>query len=547
MTLPSLRLLARGLLGRDLVIQPGGSTASKGLPSRPVLTPTHWLLPNDLVVPDEIGHHQLCRAALAHAVAHLKHSTPSVPAAGLKPMTVVLMSSLEDARVERLLWRDHPGLRAWFLPPLRLALQPDGVGLAPLLSRLDLALMDPAHEDDHPWVHKARVLFEAQADTDLGHAEAFRQIAMTLVHDLGQTRVAFSPGQYHVSAPYRDDHTFLWHHEVSSVDPPPELALHVPQSRPPEAQSLKETPDEQAASVDMAEVALSQHLYPEWDHRLSLLRPDWCTVIEKRPHWRPWPRSAQTVSAMPLALKPSFKLNGGRRIRRQPEGDDLDLNAAVAFMVDHRAQRFTEPRYFTRRAAANTSASILVLLDLSESTNDVWGDGPESFLDLEKSAALMLADAVHARGDRMAVHGFSSNTRAEVSHYRLIDFGMPIDAASRTLLSSAPGRHSTRLGAALRHATTLLADETTDLKAILVLTDGAPSDIDVHRPQHLVEDARHAVHAARAAGVQVHGLVVDRQADTCAHRIFGGRHHQIVDQASALPQRLCGLYRWLAA
>jgi nitric oxide reductase activation protein len=187
------------------------------------------------------------------------------------------------------------------------------------------------------------------------------------------------------------------------------------------------------------------------------------------------------------------------------------------------------------------------LLDLSESTNDRLGDGAQSFLDLEKRAALMLADAVHASGDRIAVHGFSSNTRAEVSYYRLIDFGAPIDGAARTVLSSAPGRHSTRLGAALRHATASLADEANDLKAILVLTDGAPSDIDVHTPHHLVEDARHAIHAARFAGVQVHGLVVDRHADTYARRIFGWRHFHIVENALSLPTRLCGLYRWLTA
>ena len=540
----ALRWLARGLLGRDLALQAGGSSAPEGLPSRPVLTPTHLLLPDEMAVPEGLDHHQLGRATIAHAVAHLKYSTPSVPAAGLKPMTVALISALEDARVERLLLRDHPGMRDWFLVPLRLAVQPEGVGFSALISRLDLALMDPACQDDHPWVHKARTLFEAQA-ADLHDREGFRQIALNLVHDLGQTRVAFRPGQYQVSAPYRDDHTFLWHHEVSLADPPPQQALHVPQQRQPQA--LDQPTDGAAAEVLAEEVALSQHLYPEWDHRLSLLRQDWCTVVEKLPPWRHVPKLVQPVSAVPMALKRSPHLNGGRRLRRQAEGDELDLNAVVAFMVAHRSRRAAESRFFSRRATADTPASILVLLDLSESTNDRLGDGAQSFLDLEKRAALMLVDAVHASGDRIAVHGFSSNTRAEVSYYRLIDFGAPIDGAARTVLSSAPGRHSTRLGAALRHATASLAEESNDLKAILVLTDGAPSDIDVHTPHHLVEDARHAIHAARSAGVQVHGLVVDRHAETYARRIFGWRHFHIVENALSLPTRLCGLYRWLTA
>ena len=542
--LPSLRWLALGLWGRELTLQAGGSSAPEGLPSRPVLTPTHLLLPDDLTVPEGLDLHQLGRATIAHVVAHLKYSKPSVPSAGLKPMSVALVSALEDARVERLLLREHPGMRDWFLAPLRLAVQPEGVGFAALISRLDLALMDPAYRDDHPWVHKARTLFEVQA-ADLHHREGFRQIALTLVHDLGQTRVAFRPGQYQVSAPYRDDNTFLWHHEVSSADPPPEQALHVPQQRQP--QSLNQPMDSEAPEVAAEEMALSQHLYPEWDHRLSLLRQDWCTVVDKLPPWRHGPKLVQPPSAVPMALKRSLHLNGGRRIRRQPEGDDLDLNAAVQFMVAHRSRRSAESRFFTRRATADTSASILVLLDLSESTNDRLGDGAQSFLDLEKTAALMLADAVHANGDHIAVHGFSSSTRLEVSYYRLIDFGTPIDGAARAVLSSAPGRHSTRLGAALRHATASLAEEANDLKAILVLTDGAPSDIDVHTPHHLVEDARHAIIEARSAGVQVHGLVVDRHADTYAHRIFGWRNYHVVENALTLPTRLCGLYRWLTA
>lgn len=544
--LPSLRWLAQGLLGRDLALQPGGSSAAEGLPSRPVLTPTHLLLPDDLAVPEGLDQRGLLRAAIAHAVAHLKFSTPALPSAGLKPMTVALISALEDARVERLLLREHPGMRDWFLEPLRFALQPEGVGFAALTSRLDLALMDQGYRDDHPWVHKARTLFELHA-VNLENTEGFRQMALNLVHDLGQTRVAFRPGQYQVSAPYRDDNTFLWQHDFSAADPPPELELQVPQQRPPQAQTLKERSDGETPEVAVEEVALSQNLYPEWDHRLSILRQDWCTVIDKLPPWRHAPRLVRPVSAMPMSLKRSLRLNGGRRIRRQPEGDELDLNAVVEFMVAQRSQRFAESRCFIRRAAADTPASILVLLDLSESTNDRLGEGTPTFLDLEKQAALMLADAVHASGDRIAVHGFSSNTRAEVSYYRLLDFGAPLDAAAHMVLASAPARHSTRLGAALRHATACLLEEANDLKAILVLTDGAPSDIDVHAPQHLVEDARHAIHEARTGGVQVHGLVVDRQADTYARRIFGWLRYHVVDQPWALPNRLCGLYRWLTA
>lgn len=550
MSLQALRWLAHGLSGQDLAIQHLQAEASAGLPPRPVLTPSHLLLPaDDGDALNADARHRLHRASVAHAMAHLKHSRPALPSAGLKPMTVALASALEDARVERLLMREHPGVRAWFLPCLHAAMQPEGLGFAALLSRLDLALMDPAYQADDHWVDKARTLFERQA-TELENADGFKQIAMTLVHDLGQMRVAFRPGQYSVPAPYRDDNSFLWQHEDQpEAEPPPALELEVPRQRLMQARPPTQANEGESGQARVEDEAMSRHLYPEWHHRLALLRQDWCTVIDKRPSWRTLadPDQAGKADVLPMPLRQSPRLSRGRRLRRQLDGDELDLNAAVAHMAEHRARRSGDPRLFTRPGHREDPASILVLLDLSQSTNDCLGEAGPTFLELEKKAALMLAGAAQAAGDRIAIHGFSSNTRAEVSYYRLIGFGASIDAQAKALLSAAPGRHSTRLGAALRHATACLAGESNDLKSILVLSDGAPSDIDVHDPRHLVEDARHAVQAARKLGIQVHGLSVDRQASAEVRRIFGARHAHTLDRPAALPLTLCALHRSLNA
>ncbi len=547
---PSLDVSARHTPRRELRLQPLPAPAeADALPQRAVLTSGHLLLPMGAGTGDERADHLLHRAAVVHAVAHLRFSTPATPAAGLKPMSIALISSFEDARVERLVLQEQPGVRHWFLPFLRRAVRPEGVGFEALVSRLDLALMDLSYQDEHPWICKARGLFEVQAAADLTDAQAFKALALRLVHDLGQTRVPFRPQQYRVPAGYRDDNTFLWTHEASEADPPPELALSVPQTVR-QAPSSSPPADEHTPPEQVHELAVSTHHYPEWDHRRQLARQAWCTVVEKLPAWQP-PASACGADASDdipaLMLRAPHRLGGGRRLRPQREGDELDLDAAIQFMVDHRSRRAPEARLFTRPGTLERPASILVLIDLSESTNDRLGDSTQTFLDLEKQAALLLAAAVKARGDRIAVHGFSSNTRAEVSYYPLLGFGAALNTQVRLTLSTAPGRHSTRMGAALRHATAHLAHEASDLKAILLLTDGAPSDIDVHEPRYLVEDARHAVLAARAAGVQVHGLAVDRQADTYARRIFGWRAHHIVDDPSSLPTRLCGVYRWLTA
>jgi len=179
--------------------------------------------------------------------------------------------------------------------------------------------------------------------------------------------------------------------------------------------------------------------------------------------------------------------------------------------------------------------------------NDPDHDGARSLLDIEKQAALMLADA-NARGiDRLAIHGFSSNTRAEVYYYRLLEFGKPLQAPSRAMIGAVRGRYSTRIGAALRHAASHLRAEPSGQRAILLVTDGAPADIDVHDPHYLIEDARMAVAEAREAGVRTACIAVDGAADAYVRRIFGWRNYCIADDARSLPARLARMSARLAA
>ena len=81
----------------------------------------------------------------------------------------------------------------------------------------------------------------------------------------------------------------------------------------------------------------------------------------------------------------------------------------------------------------------------------------------------------------------------------------------------------------------------------MLITDGAPSDIDVFDTRYLTEDARAAVLAARRLGVQCHGLVVDPGADAYARRIFGWRNYRVAETAAQLPRQLGELYDRLAA
>ncbi len=147
---------------------------------------------------------------------------------------------------------------------------------------------------------------------------------------------------------------------------------------------------------------LGRYTYPEWDRKLERLRPDWCTVIEKLPAWQGLAaareqalRHGSNERIPPLALPRARHLDRTHRLRRQWEGDDIDLNAAIEVLVDRRLRLRPDPRLFMRPGKGPRPSSVLVLLDLSASANDA-GPHAASLLDIEKQAALLLAASTRA-------------------------------------------------------------------------------------------------------------------------------------------------------
>jgi nitric oxide reductase activation protein len=147
----------------------------------------------------------------------------------------------------------------------------------------------------------------------------------------------------------------------------------------------------------------------------------------------------------------------------------------------------------------------------------------------------------------LAIHGFSSNGRHEVGYYRFKDFEEPYDDHARARLAGMQASLSTRLGTALRHAGQALALRGARRKLLLVVTDGEPSDIDVHDPKYLLFDAKQATLENRRLGVTSFCVGLDPNAEESVTRIFGAANYSLLDQLERLPQRLAQLYLRLSA
>jgi nitric oxide reductase NorD protein len=472
----------------------------------------------------------LYRAAVAHAAAHLQYSPQHLPAGNRHPMLLAMMGLIEDARVERLMVEKYPGLLALW-GRFHVATR-DSVGfdLNGLAARLARALHDPEYADNNAWVLLGRQMFEAAA-TDLHNTLEFEIVGRRLAVECTKMRLPFDANRYCVIPAYRDDNELLWDFNTALPEGEEDTAAldHF---------ELRKQKKEQLHPLREVETNLqAKRHYPEWDYKLETLREDWATVIlASRP--RPKNKVQRFINSHgrrnplrfnSLACIPDRSL----RLKRLYEGDEIDIDAAVDSIVQRAGGLAPEPRIFMRHGRRRRSTAILLLMDLSESTKRFVPGSFISVLDIEKRAATLVADSLDASRDRVAIHGFSSNGRQEVHYVSIKDFDDPFGPEQKTTLKNQESHLSTRIGAALRHASVVLKEQTSERKLILLLTDGEPSDVDVFEEDYLVEDAKHAVATAKALGIDAFCLTLDRNADSYVRRIFGSRNYLITDKAAS--------------
>lgn len=498
------------------------------------------------------------KASIAHVGAHLIFTEP-FPALNLKPIQIALISLIEDARVEHLAMRELPGLdRMW--RPFHVAAADGGQLALPLIARLARALADPAYMDDNPWVEKGRQMFFDNRSA-WENQSISRSIGGLLGNDFGQMRVQFNPRTYVVQPAYRDDNQGIWDFGEARSDQSEEAETIFESVRIERAEQETDPYHRERAEEDKGranrvgriiavddDVGIPVARYPEWDHLLGRERLDWTTVLEYEPR-----RATQAtltriydeysgVLDRVTRLVRSARVSQPTRLRRQPEGDRLDIEACVRAAIDKRAGGTPDPEVYETTTLRNRDLSILLLLDVSESTKDFVAGSATSVFALERAAAALMAEAMTTVGDPFAVHAFCSNGRNDVRYYRVKDFITPFSNDAKLRLAGLRGGYSTRMGAAIRHAGADLARQLTHRRLLLIVTDGEPSDVDVPDRKYLVEDARKAVQQLSHQGIDVFCVGLDSKVDQHLHRIFGRRNLLLIDRITALPEKLPMLY-----
>lgn len=569
-----LNFYLRALWGRDFFLRPSAAD-HEGF--RPYLAARVLHLPDAVDAIGNVSGHELYRATVVHMGAHMLYTPAPLSAEQLSPAQIFFIGMVEDARVEYCAIEHFPGLKK--LWGSILALHYEG-GAAhptlPLLERMALMLLDATVKCNDAELNTLAEKFHSNIAANKGDPDFSWHIGLELFNLFAARREVPSLRLLEsIRIPYRDDNRLIWDFDefawtesaeylgdqqrqvrkyVSAIEMANEVDCELAGDDAQEvwicATEMMPYEDRGISFNQMwgKEPVSDPFHYHEWDYQVQLHRPDWATVYERRQpkgdlaaidkillEYKP---VAQRIKQIIDMLQPE----GVQRIRNLEDGDEIDLNAAIDAMIAIRMGQQPSTRITMRNVIKSRDLSVVVLLDLSASTNEKMAGAEKTVLELTREAAVLVATAINGVGDPFAIHGFSSDGRHDVQYYRFKDFNQAWNDEVKGRLAGMQGSLSTRMGAALRHAGRQLLNQPERKKLLLIVTDGEPADIDERDPQHLRFDTKKAVEELASKGVMSYCLTLDPNADHYVKRIFGANNYTIIDHVARLPEKLPTLF-----
>ncbi len=286
------------------------------------------------------------------------------------------------------------------------------------------------------------------------------------------------------------------------------------------------------------------HLYPEWDFARQHYRKNWCVLreIDIKPGD---PGYVDDVidkhQGLVKHLRRTFEAmrDESRLLKRQVQGDDVDIDALVEALADSRDGSEMSDQLFMHMHRADRSMAVMFMVDMSGSTRG-WIN------DAEREALIMLCESLETLGDRYAIYGFSGNTRKRCEIYRIKTFDQPYNDETRARIAGIAPQDYTRMGVAIRHLSKLLNEVEAKTKLLITLSDGKPDDyFDIYRGQYGIEDTRQALFEARRSGIHPFCITIDREGKDYLPRMYGHANWVEIDEVRKLPLKVADIYRRL--
>jgi nitric oxide reductase NorD protein len=283
--------------------------------------------------------------------------------------------------------------------------------------------------------------------------------------------------------------------------------------------------------------------YDEWDYRRQQYRKNWCWLREKeiQPNHEPFVKNTvQKYYGLIMNIRKTFEALRGedKLLKRQTDGDDIDLNAVVEAHADLLHGMEMTDRLFTRPSRQERNIAVMFMVDMSGSTKG-WIN------DAEREALVLLCEALEILGDRYAIYGFSGLTRNRCEIYRIKTFDETYSSAVQKRIAGISPKDYTRMGVTIRHLTKLLNEVEARTKLLITLSDGKPDDFDGYRGDYGIEDTRQALIEAKHLGIHPFCITIDNEAHEYLPHMYGPVNYVLLNDVKKLPLKIADIYRQL--
>ena len=342
--------------------------------------------------------------------------------------------------------------------------------------------------------------------------------------------------------------------------------------------------EEQGGPLEIKEPA--SFLYDEWDYRMSDYRSRWCLLREKDMSEGDASYFSATLdgyAALASQIRRQFELmvpQGLQKVKRQQDGDELELDAVIEAMVDKRSGSSPSEKVYVRRNKVQRDVAVVFLMDMSASTAeaidesrrlaDEW-DAPDDpleymfwlrsrrgegmrrsykrIVDLEKESLVLLIHALETIGDTYGIYGFSGYGRENVDFFVIKDVQEALSDRVKRRIDKVSPLQATRMGPAIRHAVTKLDQLEARTKFLILISDGRPQDRGYSREgvekEYAIHDTRVALLETRRKGITPFCLTVDKEGHDYLRSMCQDMGYEVLADIHSLPRRLPVLYRSL--
>ncbi|MFT7531985.1 MAG: nitric oxide reductase NorD protein [Gammaproteobacteria bacterium] len=280
--------------------------------------------------------------------------------------------------------------------------------------------------------------------------------------------------------------------------------------------------------------------YDEWDFQRKHYRKNWCTLFERSTGTREPGFIDQTLNKYSGAvsdLRRTFELLRGEHqvLRRQPFGEDIDIDAMVEANIDRMQGKEVSDRLFLKTHRNVRDIAVMFMVDLSGSTKG-WIN------EAERESLVLLCEALEILGDRYGIYGFSGMTRKRCEIFRIKTMDEPYDDTVKSRIAAIHPRDYTRMGVTIRHLTHLMEKTEARTRLLITLSDGKPDDYDGYRGEYGIEDTRQALIEARNLGIHPFCITIDKQAGEYLPHMYGAVNYTVVDDVRKLPREVSEVY-----